>query len=308
MTVSSLPTGEADKAALRQVMRNLYDLPKMRVQMGNRLVGHFRIQLGQQPGTPTDDLAPEAQKLIAQLKEEYKLFADALTRADPRRWRPLLRDHKGLLVNETQLILTQQYIGLEEKEELYVRQMAILVRAFPVWEHFLDGVRGCGPVLAAVLISELDPHQARHPSSFWRYAGLDLGPDGRGRSKRSEHLITRPYINKDGQPAERQSITYNPFLKTKLMGVLATSFLRSASPYRAHYDDYKRRLQHHKVYGLETQTSDGHRHAMAMRYMIKMFLLDLWRVWRSLEGLDVGLSYAEEKLGHTHGEERATGS
>ena len=37
--------------------------------------------------------------------------------------------------------------------------------------------------------------------------------------------------------------------------------------------------------------------------MMKMFLLDLWKVWRALEGLPVTESYAEAKLGIRHGEE-----
>ena len=312
-----LSTATADTAALRQVTRNFYDLQKLRIMEGNRLVGHFRIQLGQEPGTPTDDLSEEAQGLIARLKEEYVLFGDAVTRADPRRWHALLVDHEGLITTQAQLILTQQYMELEEREGLHSRQVGVLVRAFPIWDQFLEGVRGCGPIMAAVLISELDPHKARHASSFWRYAGLDVGDDGRGRSKRADHLVTRPYTTKDGTPSERLSITYNPFLKTKLMGVLAGSFLRSASPYRAVYDGYKHRLENHAVYGVAAEEAlspterkaqgitKGRRHMMAQRYMVKIFLLDLWKRWRALEGLPVGPSYAEALLGHTHGEEAA---
>ncbi len=39
--------------------------------------------------------------------------------------------------------------------------------------------------------------------------------------------------------------------------------------------------------------------------MVKMFLADFWKKWRELEGLEVGLSYAEKFLGHApHGRER----
>jgi len=43
--------------------------------------------------------------------------------------------------------------------------------------------------------------------------------------------------------------------------------------------------------------SKGHRHRMAIRYMVKMFLQDLYPVWRRLENLPVALPYAEAKLG-----------
>lgn len=48
--------------------------------------------------------------------------------------------------------------------------------------------------------------------------------------------------------------------------------------------------------------SDAHRHNAAMRYMVKMFLLELWRVWRELEGLPVGETYAEAYLNRRHGD------
>jgi len=48
--------------------------------------------------------------------------------------------------------------------------------------------------------------------------------------------------------------------------------------------------------------SDKHRHNMAMRYMIKEFLYDLWYVWRTLEGLPIRPRYSEEKLGIVHSE------
>jgi hypothetical protein len=46
--------------------------------------------------------------------------------------------------------------------------------------------------------------------------------------------------------------------------------------------------------------SDAHRKNAAQRYMVKQFLLALWKVWRELEGLPVRKSYAEEYLGITH--------
>ena len=53
------------------------------------------------------------------------------------------------------------------------------------------------------------------------------------------------------------------------------------------------------------ETSPAHREAAAKRYMAKMFLADFWKEWRRLEGLDVGLSYAEQFLGRApHGDAR----
>ena len=44
----------------------------------------------------------------------------------------------------------------------------------------------------------------------------------------------------------------------------------------------------------------GHRHAMACRYAVKQFLVDLYTNWRKLEGLPVAVPYSEGKLGMKH--------
>ena len=119
------------------------------------------------------------------------------------------------------------------------------------------------------------------------------------------------YKDKSGKAAERQSITFNPFLKTKLVGVLGSSFIKQMdSPYRKIYDDYKHRLESHARYGVHNDevkddqgnkvASKGRRHNMATRYMVKMFLIDLYTYWRALEGLPVSKPYGEDKLGKTH--------
>ena len=39
---------------------------------------------------------------------------------------------------------------------------------------------------------------------------------------------------------------------------------------------------------------------MSIRYMVKMFLADLYKEWRKIEGLPVEPSYHEKKHGHVH--------
>ena len=58
-----------------------------------------------------------------------------------------------------------------------------------------------------------------------------------------------------------------------------------------------------KIEGGEKSWKDetkGHRDNAARRYMIKMFLKDLYVVWRTVEGLPVRAPYQEEYLGHKH--------
>lgn len=48
-----------------------------------------------------------------------------------------------------------------------------------------------------------------------------------GRSKKKQSLEVRDYTDRNGDVQQKLSITFQPFLKTKLNGVLATSFLRA---------------------------------------------------------------------------------
>jgi len=129
------------------------------------------------------------------------------------------------------------------------------------------------------------------------YAGLDVAPDGCARSKRKEHLRKTEYLSKDGNIKTKKGITFNPFLKAKLLGVLGPSFLKSKSLYAEFYYGYKNRLISHPKH---KEKSDMHRHNMANRYMIKRFIVDLYVEWRKLEGLPVSGEYAEEKLSISH--------
>ena len=104
------------------------------------------------------------------------------------------------------------------------------------------------------------------------------------------------YINKEGKEDYKRGITYNPVLKTKLIGVLGSVLLRIKSPkYSQIYYDYKDRLCNNPYYD---NIRPAAKHAMATRYMIKQFLRDLWVTWRQLEGLPVDEPYEVAKLGH----------
>lgn len=282
------------KAKLRTMVRGAYDLQKLRIQMGNRIAGNFKAKLGQEPGSKETDLAIDAKLILTNLRQRYKRITDGLTGL------PRVSQFIGddVIDSYTELCLVAQYVELLSTEEKQFRRLKTVLQDFPIYTGFLDGVKGIGPAMGGVIISEIDISKAKYPSSLWKYAGLDVADDGRGRSKRKEHLVDVEYETKDGEQAIRKGITFNPFLKTKLVGVLGSSFLRQGSPgYRDIYDAYKHRLQNHSVH---KDKSVGHRHNMAIRYMIKMFLIDLHGIWRELEGYPAAAPYNEAKLGLLH--------
>lgn len=279
---------------IKTMVRGAYDIQQLRIQMGNRIVGNFKAKLGQEPGKSEEELDTEGVKILKNLREHFKKITDGV-KTFPRQAK-----FKGdeVISDYTELCLIAQYVDLESEEARHFSRLGQILHDYPIFVKFLNGVKGIGPAMAGVIISEIDIRKAKYASSLWMYAGLDVAADGQGRSRRKEHLVERDYINKAGEPAKRVGITFNPFLKTKLTGVLASSFLRAGNErYVKMYRDYKNRLENHAVWKDRTKK---HRHNAALRYMIKRFLVDLYTEWRTIEGLEVAPEYCEAKLGHKH--------
>jgi hypothetical protein len=288
----------------------------LRIQTALRLAANFRARLGKKEELETEEgeLSEEAESILDLLRQNYKLLTTGIAR---NRTLPLRQGFIGteLIHTYSELVLVDQFIALEREEALQFKQLGEALFDVPIYTKYLASQLGIGPAMAGVLVSKLDPHKAKHISSFWKFAGLDVAPDGRGRSRREEHLVERAYINKKGQEATRMGITYDPWLKSKL-SVLATSFLRSKSPWVRFYTNYKHRIisdparvkvpveewkrRNAKGENVDHLWPPGRINNAAKRYMVKMFLAELWTKWRELEGLPVAPTYQEAKLGHVH--------
>lgn len=281
---------------IRSSVRGFYDLQKLRIQTGLRIVASFKVKLGQEPSSLEDELPEDAKKILDTLRKDFALITDAIVATGKaiRAKKPELFKGSTLISNESEYELVQSYIALDDAEVRAFKAIEHIVKDTPLWKEFLVGVKGCGPTMTAVILSEIDIHKARYPSSLWMYAGLDVCADGKGRSRKAEHLVKCAYTDKDGKPAERNGITFNPFLKTKLVGVLGSSFIKAGGKYREIYDSYKNRLQNRPDLSEE---SKGHINNMAIRYAVKMFLVDLHTAWRTIEGLPVSEPYHVAKLG-----------
>lgn len=312
------------KEVLSTSVRSVYQIQKLRIQMGNRVVASFRSKYS----SMIDDTVDEGEELsekektklyeaiLGSLKDEYARITDAIVRdftgknksymgldgeltASAKRMLEKSSTFEGtqLITHRAEYALVNSYIRTLRTEELQFNDIAKQLEEFPIYTEFLKDVRGCGPALSAIIISYFDIHKAHYPSNMLAYCGIDVAPDGRGRGRFAEHLVEREYVDKNGKDKTRMSITFDPFLKTKMVGVLGTSFLRSASPYRQAYDGYKNRIASRPIQATEDKLSDLHIHRMAVRYMIKIFIIDLYKKWRALEGLPVAPSYEEAKLG-----------
>lgn len=198
------------------------------------------------------------------------------------------------LTVEAQAKIQSHYSEIYAAEKNMLKTINKELKTVPVWTEYLQGVRGIGPALAGIIISELiDIERFETISKLWSYCGFGLyGGEIQKRKK--------------GEKAN-----WNNFLKCKLF-LLAECFIKTNNQaYRKLYDDYKYRLAARKCpltperHGGKDKIDQfgctaGHRHAMAMRYMIKMFLKDLYLKWHEIKGITPRPSYQEEYLGHKH--------
>lgn len=283
----------------KSLIRSLYDVQKVRIETGNRIVAEIKARMGQRPGKKEETIKdPDAKQYLKIATSEYKRIADAFVLNKTANYFKVEYAEYQIISDPTMLLFTELYVKYLDNEARQEKVVAKIVAQHPMWDAFLKDVKGCGPLMSAVILSEFDIHKAVRISQFWAYAGLDVASDGRGRGRYKEHLVDVEYTDKEGEQKIKKGISFNPFLKTKLVGVLASCFIKIRDcEYRKVYDSYKHRLENHEKH---KDKSKGHRHNMAMRYMIKIFLQDLWLKWREVEGLEITRPYAEDKLGHEH--------
>lgn len=283
----------------KSLIRSLYDVQKVRIETGNRIVAEIKSRMGQRPGKKEETIEDkEAKQYLTIARSEYKRTTDAFVLNKAADYFKVEFSEYQIIADPTMLLFVELYVKYLDNEARQEKIVAKIVARHPMWDAFLKDVKGCGPLMSAVILSEFDIRKAVRISQFWAYAGLDVASDGRGRGRYKEHLVDVEYTDKEGKQKTKKGITFNPFLKTKLVGVLASCFLKIRDcEYRKVYDNYKHRLENHAKH---KDKSKGHRHNMAMRYMIKIFLQDLWLKWREVEGLEITRPYAEDKLGHEH--------
>jgi len=252
---------EEQRTRLKEAVRFAYDLQKLRIQQSNRA-------------------GPQAEESNAVLDEKQKEF--------------LATAASKLLALETDAF----------------REMRRVLKDVSIWETWIKDQKGVGFTMGGVLVSSIEIEKCNTVSQLWAWCGLAVRDGEAQRRKKGEKA------------------NYNPWLKAKLLNVLGGCLIKANSPWRSFYDNYKTRKGNTRVdkcpvcrgagiygpsktkcYVCDGATkagpypwakSDAHLHQAAVRYMVKMFLQELWIAWRKLEGFDTRAPYAEEYLGRKH--------
>lgn len=188
-SVTSVNIGNQEADVLKQQIRcliaNVYDLQKLRISAGNRLVQSFYLQLGVAPSTSPDDVDKEEKKMIDRLKAEYKRITDTVAENN----KPIKSNIKALresdeegkcltlIRNDQDFKLVESYTYLLKAEEESTKSLDKYVKQHKLWDAFFADIKGCGTLMSAVCIAYLDPYVAKYPSSFFRYCGMDTVQD-----------------------------------------------------------------------------------------------------------------------------------
>jgi hypothetical protein len=163
----------------------------------------------------------------------------------------------------------------EELEKEADENIRLVSGDYPIIER-LTNIKGVGSLLASRLVSPIDIYKDDTVSSLWRYCGFGTKDGVSERMKKGEKL----HYNKNLKP-----VCY----------LIATSFLKSKSPYSVIYYEAKEYYAENRP-----EWTKMHVHFASMRKMIKIFLSHLWQVWRDMEGLPTTMPYIIGKNGHSH--------
>ncbi|MFA4974150.1 MAG: hypothetical protein WC683_16190 [bacterium] len=193
-----------------------------------------------------------------------------------------------------------------------------------VYRVFLRDVFGCGSVVAGYLLSEIDiRREGLKPSGVRRYCGYAVidGKAERPRKDNQRWIPAEQARNREPHPLkeldERETdsgtevlvkmpLCYNAMLKSRLWQMM-TAMRRNASKCtnNAPYGVTNKYLEVWYNAKRAAQTMQGMKPGKAdskgMRKAVDLFLLDLYTVWRSIEGLDVWPSYYDSRRGFEHG-------
>ena len=162
----------------------------------------------------------DLQKLRISLDNRLKICKDGSNQKQPMENAMYADDASA----ETLMLIENK---VKEVEEMTKKEIKNMVSRFSEWNDFLKGVKGCGEVMAAVLISQIDIEKITNASKLIAYAGINPGMKKGKKKDEDGNVYETDTLVKGDRPTKGFLIPYNKFLKTKLMGVLADSFIKN---------------------------------------------------------------------------------
>ena len=186
------------KGQIRSLVGGVYDIQKLRIATGNRIVASMRPDLVK---SLSDAEGVEEVHVLKDILAEYRNITDYFvntcnSKGSIEKAINSVTPTPDYVKTKVEYALVQSYERLVDAEAGLNRAVTVYVKQHPMWGLFFEGVKGCGPMMAAVCIAYLDPYQARHCSSFWKYCGLDVVTNDKG-----EPMLKHAWLG-DASPVE----------------------------------------------------------------------------------------------------------
>lgn len=227
-------------------------------------------------------------------------------------------DNRLHKMERAEIVATEHYDRLLTLSETLNREERLLneyldgwIKTQPIASNWLLKQKGIGTIMASNLVAMIDIKRAKHISSLWKYAGLYPNAKLRRAKREDKERITNELKAKLGREPERKEIEnewkkYRETLKSPFNATLRmTCYKIGTQLLMAKNQDYEPIYRSKKEEYLKREgMSKLHAELMARRYMVKMFLRDLWLRWRALENLPVSEPYPVAILGHQKQPER----
>jgi len=279
-----------DVLAVRMLVRAREDFQAMRKRMDNRI---GRKADGTDQDVEERTFNPSDLQMFESVADSSRKQEDIIEKLLAGSTRSLVKDG----------IVSADYIPV--------------LKRFPIYNEFLLQTKGVGTIAAGWIIAEYDIHKATTVSKLWQFTGLNSSKViGKKRVENKDgsfsYVLTDKMVYGD-KLTPGFVAPFNKRLRTAMVGVMADGFIKAQNKYTLeYYYPYKERLEQSEKQTLKSrntksekemmwsESSKGHRDRAAKRYMIKMFLKDLYVAWRTVEGLSVRAPYQEEYLGHKH--------
>lgn len=256
---------------------------------------------------------------IEQLAQDLRKAARTLTTAEVRYLVDLyyqIQDFRKASGNqiasmtksgEPTLVLSWAYNSMETIEREIKKWLDIYTDAQPMGQ-WAKSVTGVGPIIAAGLLAHIDIAKAPTVGHIWRFAGYDPTSKWEKGKKRPHNAALKVLCWKIGESFVKVSANPKDFYGKYY---LARKAYEHAKNERGEYAEqaakeittkrYRTTTEAYKAYS-QGRLPDGHIHARAKRYAVKLFLSH-WHgeAYRRILGKEPPLPWPIDKLPeHTH--------
>lgn len=269
-----MPEGNSEEAYIKSLVKLYYDVQKLRVAVNNRV-------------KVTDFIRCPNNHLVPYPKRKKKWDGKC----------PICGADAEVVVVKPPALLGTILGELKDIEKGIYAYIYQYVSKHPLWNEYLRYVKGIGPVLAAGLITVLNPARFETVSKMWAYAGLNV-----------EFACTHcGYVSKEpmfkcpkcgmamvGRAPRRVSgrkVSYNPTAR-KICWLIGRSFQMTGGVYKAFYRKF---LEESMRNWRHRDWSKAHHIAHARRVTVKLFIAHYYEVGRTILGLPVRRPYIVEK-------------